>query len=99
MTLHKGESSLLILVPTHVLIDGLLPDSNKFDRFIVSNDLRILICDCVLIKLDKNKQDVEDIGCIVKTQNHSMISYDFKSLLVSNQRKQISNLLDLNRAS
>jgi hypothetical protein len=51
------------------------------------------MCGRILIQLNKDLNDVQDIGCITMKKDHTFFRYIFRSLLDVESRKTISAML------
>ena len=81
-------------IPASILDDELFEMNNKFERIMLSDDNKFLMCGHVILKLSENSDAVESIGCISYSKNHSVIEFRFNNLLDPSERKFIKMLLD-----
>ena len=80
---------LVIKIPSQVLPKKLFDQNNYFKKVIISPCQSILMCGRVILKISKENNSLEKIGCIVPERQASQILYKFKSLLDPVEKKQI----------
>ena len=85
----KAPNKLNVKVPASILDDKMFENHNKFERIMLSDDNRFLMCGHVILKLSENSDSVETIGCISYSKNHSKIEFKFNNLLDPSERKFI----------
>lgn len=89
----RTQHSMRIRLPKFIFYKELLDARNPLERVMLSQDRRLILCGKVVIQMNKNEDDVKDIGCFYTQKESSIISYKFYSLLDLVQRKFIGHKL------
>ena len=75
------------------MFDQLLADTMYLDQCIVSSDGRLLISGRIVIKLNYEKDNVDDLGCIACERFGTILNYKFFSLLKDKDKEKIKQLV------
>ena len=67
-----------------------MPQDTQMRRIITSNNGQIIFCGQLMIQMSENFKKVNDIGCIIKTQQNMQNEYHIHSLLDLEDRSVIS---------
>lgn len=73
----------------------MLDSQNPLERVMPTQNGRLLFCGKILIQLNKNLDDIQDIGAYVLEKENAFNTYQFYSLLNKNERKQIVHHLKI----
>jgi len=85
---------MIIGLPKFIFFKNILDDKNSLDRFMISANGRLLMSGKIVIQLNSSLTNVEQIGCIIATKHHSILTYKFYSLIDKNQNLMIKQSFD-----
>lgn len=91
--IDKRGNKLIIKIPSSLFEEELFEKNNKFERIILSDDNRFIMCGHVMLKLSENSESVEKVGCISYRKNHSVNEYKFNNLMDLGDRKYVKGIL------
>ena len=67
----KTSQELTIRIPECLLNQEMFDPQNQLERLLQSDDGRLLMCGRLIFKLNETLDDLEQIGCIMLTKNHT----------------------------